>query len=189
MNTVHSLYFYLCTDCVYFCCLCVQPDDCNSNYFSVCFQKTRNLPLLFPYRSSCSYRLTSALPRELVDADSKWANGIPPALSTCCNGLFAWRTAKKKKKKRNVMKNASLCSLCCDECIAAVSRKKTQWPRCDGSVWGFVLILSIALSGHMITNYIRERAVMEMNLIVKLYLLFIFDQDDSILNLHQDQSR
>ena len=155
--------------------------------FPYAFKKlTRYSPLLFPYRPSCGYHLTSALPGKLVDTNSKWANGISPAISERRNGLFARRTGKKTKHASWKMQASALSVV--TNASQPFPRRGHKRPRCDGCVWGFVLILPIALTGHMITNYIRERAVMEMNLTVKLHLVFIFDQDDSILNSHQDQS-
>lgn len=116
-----------------------------------------------PYRPGCSYGLPSALPGELMDTDSKWANGISPAISVYHNGLFIPSAEYYFGELSSRRQKGGACHEKCKTRLSLMINALQPFPRrggkqpCDGCDRGFVLILSIALSVHMVTNHIRER--------------------------------
>lgn len=121
----------------------------------------------------------SPLPGELVDTDSKWANGISPSIGMYRNGFFALpgedSLGKQKRcppadtkggKKARHEKCKTLLSLMINA-LQPVPRRGDQRPCCDRCVWGFVQILFIALSG-LITSGRKLAAfnVMDRNLMM-----------------------
>lgn len=112
-----------------------------------------------PYWPSCSYGLTSAFPGELMDTTSKWNNGISPALSMYPNGLFECYFGELSSRRQK----KGCCHEICRTVLSLTINALLPFPRrggkqlCDGCVWGFMLILSIALSVDVETNDIREK--------------------------------